>query len=117
MCPSSPTRPPSRPAPPAPAVRQPTAANTAPPASLPIARLDAINEQALVGGGALRIKKQHEGGKLTARERIDLLLDPGSFIEFDRLVVHRCTDFGMGEQKVPGDGVVTGHGLIDGRKA
>ncbi len=79
-------------------------------------RLDDINARALLGGGADRIKKQHEGGKLTARERIDLLLDPGSFIEIGRLVVHRCTDFGMEDQKIPGDGVVTGHGLIDGRK-
>jgi propionyl-CoA carboxylase beta chain len=79
-------------------------------------RLDDINARALLGGGADRIKKQHEGGKLTARERIDLLLDPGSFIEIGRLVVHRCADFGMEEQKIPGDGVVTGHGLIDGRK-
>ncbi|MGH7297886.1 MAG: carboxyl transferase domain-containing protein, partial [Polyangiaceae bacterium] len=75
-----------------------------------------MNARALVGGGPERIKKQHEGGKLTARERIDLLLDPGSFVEFDRFVVHRCADFGMEQQKVPGDGVVTGHGLIDGRK-
>jgi propionyl-CoA carboxylase beta chain len=79
-------------------------------------RLDELNEKALEGGGAERVKKQHEGGKLTARERIDLLLDPGSFIEFDRFVTHRCTDFGMAEQKVLGDGVVTGHGTVDGRK-
>jgi propionyl-CoA carboxylase beta chain len=79
-------------------------------------RLDEMNRKALDGGGAERIKKQHEGGKLTARERIDLLLDPGSFVEFDRFVTHRCTDFGMQEQKVLGDGVVTGHGLVDGRK-
>jgi propionyl-CoA carboxylase beta chain len=79
-------------------------------------RLDEINARALLGGGADRIKKQHEGGKLTARERIDLLLDPGSFVEIGRLVVHRCADFGMEDQKIPGDGVVTGHGLIDGRK-
>ncbi len=82
----------------------------------PIQRLDEINARALVGGGPERIKKQHDGGKLTARERIDLLLDPGSFIEIGGLVVHRCTDFGMEQQKVPGDGVVTGHGLVDGRK-
>jgi propionyl-CoA carboxylase beta chain len=80
-------------------------------------RLDELNKKALEGGGADRVKKQHEGGKLTARERIDLLLDPGSFVELDRFVTHRCTDFGMQEQKVLGDGVVTGHGLIDGRKA
>ncbi len=79
-------------------------------------RLDELNKKALEGGGPDRVKKQHEGGKLTARERIDLLLDPGSFVEFDRFVTHRCTDFGMQEQKVLGDGVVTGHGLVDGRK-
>src|SRR5690349_10326637 len=79
-------------------------------------RLDELNEKALVGGGRERIKKQHEAGKLTARERIDLLLDPGSFVELDRFVTHRCTEFGMQEQKVLGDGVVTGWGLVDGRK-
>src|SRR5512143_1159604 len=84
--------------------------------SAAIERLDALNAKALTGGGAERIKKQHEAGKLTARERIDLLLDPGSFVEFDRFVTHRCTDFGMQDQKVLGDGVVTGHGTIDGRK-
>ena len=82
----------------------------------PVQRLDEINEKALIAGGPERIKKQHDGGKLTARERIDLLLDPGSFIEFDRFVVHRCADFGMDQQKVLGDGVVTGHGMIDGRE-
>jgi propionyl-CoA carboxylase beta chain len=82
----------------------------------PIQRLDDLNARAVVGGGPERIKKQHEGGKLTARERIDLLLDPGSFVEIGRFVVHRCNDFGMEEQKVLGDGVVTGHGTIDGRK-
>src|SRR5580658_1497230 len=86
------------------------------PPSAPAARLDDMNARALSGGGAERIKKQHEGGKLTARERIDLLLDPGSFLELGRLVVHRCNEFGMEKQKVLGDGVVTGHGLIDGRK-
>src|SRR5580658_6296615 len=79
-------------------------------------RLDELNKRALLGGGEERIKKQHEGGKLTARERIDLLIDPGSFIELDRFVTHRCTDFGMEEQKVLGDGVVTGYGMVDGRK-
>ena len=82
----------------------------------PIARLDDLNAKALVGGGEERIKKQHDGGKLTARERIDLLLDPGTFLELDRFVTHRATDFGMSEQKFLGDGVVTGHGLVDGRK-
>ena len=79
-------------------------------------RLDELNAKALVGGGEDRIKKQHEAGKLTARERIDLLLDPGSFVELDRFVTHRATDFGMQEQKVLGDGVVTGYGLVEGRK-
>ena len=79
-------------------------------------RLDEMNEKALLGGGADRIKKQHDSGKLTARERIDLLLDPGSFVELDRFVTHRATDFGMQDQKFLGDGVVTGYGLVDGRK-
>src|SRR3954466_6129682 len=67
------------------------------------------------GGGAERIKAQHKKGKLSARERLDLLLDEGSFVEFDRFVVHRSTDFGLEDQKVYGDGVVTGYGRIDGR--
>ncbi len=75
-----------------------------------------MNEQAFAGGGADRIKKQHESGKLSARERIDLLLDPGSFIEIGRFVTHRSTDFGMESQKFLGDGVITGHGTVDGRK-
>ncbi|MCA9605404.1 MAG: methylmalonyl-CoA carboxyltransferase, partial [Myxococcales bacterium] len=82
----------------------------------PNARLAELDAQALEAGGARRIKRQHEAGKLTARERIDLLLDPGSFVEMDRFVVHRCSDFGMSESRILGDGVVTGHGLIDGRK-
>ncbi len=82
----------------------------------PVDRLDELNAKALLGGGADRIKKQHEGGKLTARERVDLLLDPGSFIEIGRFVTHRCVDFGMETQKVLGDGVITGYGAVDGRK-
>src|SRR5215210_2620839 len=78
--------------------------------------LERLNAAAEASGGPERIKKQHEAGKLTARERVDLLLDPGSFVELDRFVTHRCTDFGMEEQKVLGDGVVTGWGLVDGRK-
>ena len=70
---------------------------------------------ARLGGGERRIEAQHRRGKLTARERIDVLLDPGSFEEYDMFVEHRCTDFGMDEQRVPGDGVVTGWGTIDGR--
>src|SRR5438876_7879697 len=68
------------------------------------------------GGGAARIEKQRAGGKLTARERIEFLVDDDSFEEFDKFVVHRSTDFGMESQKFPGDGVVTGHGLVDGRE-
>ncbi len=83
---------------------------------LMLVRLDELNQKALLGGGEERIKKQHEGGKLTARERIDLLLDPGSFIEIGRFVTHRCTDFGMESQKILGDGVITGYGTVDGRK-
>src|SRR5881409_1025437 len=67
------------------------------------------------GGGAERVQAQHEKGKMTARERLDVLLDPGSFVELDRFVTHRATDFGLAEQKVLGDGVVTGWGKIDGR--
>jgi len=67
------------------------------------------------GGGAARVERQHKEGKLAARERIELLLDAGSFVEIDALVVHRCRDFGMDEQKIPGDGVVTGYGTIGGR--
>src|SRR6476661_5295151 len=68
------------------------------------------------GGGEKRVEKQRASGKMTARERIDFFLDEGSFEEFDKFVVHRSTDFGLEEQKFPGDGVVTGHGLVDGRE-
>jgi propionyl-CoA carboxylase beta chain len=68
------------------------------------------------GGGAARVEKQKAAGKMTARDRIDFFLDEGSFEEFDKFVVHRSTDFGMEEQKFPGDGVITGHGLVDGRE-
>jgi propionyl-CoA carboxylase beta chain len=67
------------------------------------------------GGGLDRVKKQHEAGKKTARERVHALLDPGTFVELDKLVTHRCSDFGMEKNKVPGDGVITGYGKIDGR--
>ena len=67
------------------------------------------------GGGPKRIAQQHAKGKLTARERLDLLLDEGSFVELDRFVIHRITDFGLADQRIPGDGVVTGYGRIDGR--
>src|SRR5512144_2740854 len=76
-----------------------------------------LEKLAELGGGEARLRKQHESGKLTARERIELLFDPGSFDETDKLVTHRCRDFGMdaAEQSIPGDGVVTGSGRIDGR--
>jgi propionyl-CoA carboxylase beta chain len=77
--------------------------------------LEERRAEALLGGGETRIVQQHARGKLTARERIELLLDQGSFEEFDMFVEHRCTDFGMAEQKIPGDGVVTGWGTVNGR--
>ncbi len=80
-----------------------------------LADLEARNERAINGGGADKIKKQKQGGRLTARERLDILLDPGSFVETDRLVVHRCDNFGMGNTKIPGDGVVTGYGRCNGK--
>ena len=79
-------------------------------------RLETLRNQALLGGGEARIEKQHAKGKLTARERIDAFLDPGSFEEFDQLKAHRCTHFGMDKKRIPGDGVVTGHGTVDGRR-
>ncbi|HWP64567.1 MAG TPA: acyl-CoA carboxylase subunit beta [Candidatus Limnocylindria bacterium] len=81
-----------------------------------LAELERRDAAALEGGGKARIEKQHAEGKLTARERIDHLLDPGSFVEMDRFKTHRCSDFGMAERKVAGDGVVTGYGTIDGRQ-
>jgi propionyl-CoA carboxylase beta chain len=80
-----------------------------------IQRMRELRERAKLGGGKGRIEKQHEQGKLTARERINMLLDPDSFVELDPFVVHRCTDFGMADKKIPGDGVVTGYGTIGGR--
>ena len=71
--------------------------------------------EAELGGGADRVRAQHEKGKMTARERLDVLLDPGSFVELDRFVTHRATDFGLADQKILGDGVVTGYGRIEGR--
>ena len=82
----------------------------------PMAVLHDLERRAEMGGGEERLRRQHEAGKLTARERIDILFDPGTFEEVDKLVTHRCLDFGMAEQLVPGDGVVAGHGLIDGRQ-
>src|SRR6185437_7999528 len=84
-----------------------------------VSKLDQLRDRqqrAEQGGGDERVEKQHAAGKLTARERIDFLLDEGTFQEFDKLVEHRSRDFGLDKQKYPGDGVVTGHGLIDGRK-
>ncbi len=78
-------------------------------------QLEARRAKARLGGGEARIEAQHKRGKLTARERIELLLDHGSFEEFDMFVQHRCNDFGMADVKVPGDGVVTGWGTINGR--
>jgi propionyl-CoA carboxylase beta chain len=78
-------------------------------------QLRARLEQARQGGGAERVAKQHKAGKLTARERVELLVDPGTFEETDALVTHRCRDFGIENQKFPGDGVVTGFGRVDGR--
>jgi len=75
-----------------------------------------LERRAELGGGGARLDKQHAAGKLTARERIDLLFDPGTFEEVDKLVTHRCRDFGMDTQLIPGDGVVAGHGLVDGRQ-
>ncbi|MGB0661922.1 MAG: acyl-CoA carboxylase subunit beta [Mangrovicoccus sp.] len=80
-----------------------------------IDKLQERRDEAHLGGGQRRIDAQHAKGKLTARERIDLLLDEGSFEEYDTYVTHRCTDFGMEEQKIAGDGVVTGWGTINGR--
>ncbi|TMA80774.1 MAG: acyl-CoA carboxylase subunit beta [Deltaproteobacteria bacterium] len=77
--------------------------------------LERRNRAAELGGGEERIAKQHEAGKMTARERIDVLLDHGSFVETDKFKTHRCSDFEMADKKIPGDGVVTGYGTIDGR--
>jgi propionyl-CoA carboxylase beta chain len=80
-----------------------------------IAALEAKRAAARAGGGEKRHAAQHAKGKLTARERIDLLLDEGSFEEFDMFVEHRSHEFGMEKQKIPGDGVVTGWGTVNGR--
>lgn len=81
-----------------------------------VEQLRGYRDQALEGGGEKRIEEQHRKGKLTARERISILLDEGSFVEMDMLVKHRCRDFGMDKQRHFGDGVITGHGKIDGRQ-
>jgi len=92
---------------------QPVTTSTAPPSVLKT--LEEKNLQAELGGGQQRIDTQHKKGKLTARERLHLLLDEGSFREYDRLVEHRCTNFGSEKNKIAADGVVTGHGTINGR--
>ena len=81
----------------------------------PTDRLAELERLAELGGGESRLRRQHEAGKLTARERIDLLFDAGTFEELDKLVTHRSRDFGMDREVVPGDGVIAGHGRIDGR--
>ncbi|HEV7766358.1 MAG TPA: acyl-CoA carboxylase subunit beta [Thermoanaerobaculia bacterium] len=80
-----------------------------------VEELERRKQQSELGGGQARIDRQHNDGKLTARERVALLFDPGSFQELDQLVMHRSTDFGMEKQRVPGDGVVTGYGTVQGR--
>jgi propionyl-CoA carboxylase beta chain len=82
-------------------------------------KIDILKERSKIaeeGGGQERLDKQRSSGKMTARERIDFFLDEGSFEEFDKFVVHRSTDFGLDKQRFPGDGVITGHGLVDGRE-
>ena len=80
-----------------------------------IQQLEAKRAKARLGGGEKRIAAQHGKGKLTARERLELLLDEGTFEEWDMFVEHRCHDFGMQDNRTPGDGVVTGYGMINGR--
>jgi propionyl-CoA carboxylase beta chain len=82
----------------------------------PYKTLEDLERRAELGGGEGRQRRQHEAGKLTARERIELLFDAGTFEELDKLVTHRCRDFGMDQHLIPGDGVVSGHGLVDGRQ-
>src|SRR5438552_7172561 len=79
-------------------------------------RLEELERLAERGGGDDRLRRQHDAGKLAARERIDLLFDPGTFEELDKLVTHRCLDFGMADERIPGDGVIAGHGRVDGRQ-
>ena len=79
-------------------------------------KFEELDKVAVLGGGVVRIDKQHEAGRMTARERIDMLLDKGTFVELDKFVTHRCTNFGMEKNKIPGDGVVSGYGKIEGRQ-
>jgi propionyl-CoA carboxylase beta chain len=81
----------------------------------PQSRLDDLHRRAELGGGETRLSRQRDGGRLSARERIDALFDPGTFEEIDKFVTHRCRDFGMADQVIPGDGVVAGHGRVNGR--
>src|SRR5687767_581605 len=80
-----------------------------------LGRLADLQRRAAPGGGEERLQRQRESGRLTARERTDLLFDPGTFTEIDALVTHRCLDFGMAEQVIPGDGVIAGSGQVNGR--
>ena len=80
-----------------------------------VAELKKRNRLAEAGGGEKRRERQHKEGKMSARERIEFLLDEGTFEETDKLVTHRCNDFGMAEQKIYGDGFITGYGRIEGR--
>ena len=75
----------------------------------------AKRQKTIDGGGQKRIEKQHQTGKLTARERVEMLFDPNTFVELGMLVESRCDEFGMAQKKVPGDGVIIGYGMIDGR--
>ncbi|MGH7984955.1 MAG: carboxyl transferase domain-containing protein, partial [Candidatus Binataceae bacterium] len=81
-----------------------------------IQRVQELTRQAELAGGAERLRRQREAGRMTARERVDSLLDRGSFVELDKFKMHRCGDFDMAERRIPGDGVVTGYGAIDGRQ-
>ncbi len=80
-----------------------------------IAQMNAMKEHIRQGGGAARVEKQHAQGKYTARERLEKLFDENSFVELDMFVKHRCTNFGMDKKDMPGDGIVTGYGTVDGR--
>jgi acetyl-CoA carboxylase carboxyltransferase component len=82
-----------------------------------IAQLEQRQADAMAGGGKTRMQKQHEVGKLTARERLDKLFDPATFVELDMLIEHRSTNFNMAETKTPCDGIITGYGTINGRLA
>src|SRR5579863_2514639 len=100
--------------------RRPSAAKERALRSTCMNRLDELRRRhaaAEQGGGPERRERQHREGKLAARERVELLLDEGTFEEIDKLIEHRCRDFGMDSQVIPGDGLITGHGLINGRLA